>query len=78
MAKKTKQEEDSLDVTEVEEAKAPPTPVEAVPPAPKVSLERWFLGKGTPAGHRRGMTAFVKQPHRPRTVAEWDQIFEKY
>lgn len=73
---KTKKE-----TTEQEEA-APETvvsvAVKAPEPARKVSFDQWAARRGVKTEHKRGMRAFVKNPDRVRTMADWDDAFKAY
>ena len=44
----------------------------------KVPFSRWARDRGIRTHHLRGMEAFVSNPNTPRTLKEWDKIFESY
>ena len=61
-------------------AEAPVQVAVAAPasPARRVSFEQWAAKRSIKDNHKRGMRAFVKNPDRLRTIADWDEAFKAY
>ena len=44
----------------------------------KMDFDRYAKRKGVKASHLAGMRAFCKNPGAPRTMEQWDKVFESY
>ena len=91
MPKKSKEEmkEDkdllskSPEPMKVSEEKVQPKPVSKVRPkkarpARKFSFEQWAKRKGVKAHWMAGLRAYCSNPHKARTLEEWEKCFKDY
>ena len=76
----SKKKDDSTREAEVVSAEPEKVKVAVAPtvPARRVTFEQWSSRRSIKKEHLRGMRAFVKNPTRVRTMAEWDAAFKAY
>ena len=57
-----------------------PTVTVAVPVSPtkKYTFEQWAARRKILTHHQGGLRAFVQNPKKSRTLADWDAIFAAY
>lgn len=82
-----------VSLTETEEDKLPATGEPAVvkpaepevkqvaarkPPVKRVNFDVWCSARCIPAHHKKGRRAFVADVNVPRTLEDWDKVFETY
>jgi hypothetical protein len=85
---KDKQDEEAKPKKAKKETSAPkPAAVKSKKPKRKavvlpvrrtVSFEKWAAKRDVKQRHKLGMLAFVQNPEAPRTIEEWDSLFEAY
>ncbi len=54
------------------------TPAQKVVPGKRYTFTQWAVRRGKKPHHQPGLRAFVKNPNKPRTIEEWDKLFETY
>lgn len=54
------------------------TPAQKIVPNRRYNFIQWAVRRGVKTRHQPGMRAFVKNPNKPRTIEEWDKLFETY
>lgn len=47
-------------------------------PARKFSFDQWAKRKGVKPHHMAGLRAYCSNPHKPRTLDEWEKVFVNY
>lgn len=78
-----KSKSDELDMTEEAVLPAPKETKKVIVhkvqrPVRRVSFEQWASLRNIKQSHKGGMRAFVPNPEIPRSIQDWDKLFESY